>query len=87
LENSAEHFTSFKEMIEKGASSPARKDGDWEAASKQASKTIEAFYELPTLSHGQMEPLNFYAHVQETKWNCMDQRKCQTPLENRFRNY
>jgi isoquinoline 1-oxidoreductase beta subunit len=67
LENSAEQFVAFKEMIEKGATAPNRKDGDWEAAKKQATKTIEAIFELPTLSHGQMEPLNFYADVREDK--------------------
>lgn len=67
LENSAEQFVAFKEMIEKGATAPSRKDGDWEAAQKQATKTIEAIFELPTLSHGQMEPLNFYADVREDK--------------------
>jgi isoquinoline 1-oxidoreductase subunit beta len=67
LENSAEQFVAFKEMIEKGATAPNRKDGDWEAAQKQATKTIEAIFELPTLSHGQMEPLNFYADVREDK--------------------
>jgi isoquinoline 1-oxidoreductase subunit beta len=67
LENSAEQFVAFKEMIEKGATAPNRKDGDWETAQKQATKTIEAVFELPTLSHGQMEPLNFYADVREDK--------------------
>lgn len=67
LENSAEQFVAFKEMIDKGATAPNRKDGDWEAAKKQATKTIEAIFELPTLSHGQMEPLNFYADVREDK--------------------
>lgn len=66
LENSTEHFAMFKEMIDKGTN-PSRNDGDWEAAKKQASKTIEAVFELPTLSHGQMEPLNFYADVREDK--------------------
>ena len=67
LENSTEQFVAFKEMIEKGATAPNRKDGDWEAAQKQATKTIETVFELPTLSHGQMEPLNFYADVREDK--------------------
>jgi len=67
LENSIEQFAAFKEMIDKGATAPSRKDGDWEAAQKQAAKTIEAIFELPTLSHGQMEPLNFYADVREDK--------------------
>jgi isoquinoline 1-oxidoreductase beta subunit len=67
LENSAEHFVVFKEMIEKGASVPSRKDGDWEAAKQLSPKILEQTFELPTLSHGQMEPLNFFADVREDK--------------------
>ena len=66
LENSAEHFASFKQMLEKGASSaPARNDGDVEATKQNAKKILDVSYELPTLSHGQMEPLNFFADVRE----------------------
>ncbi len=66
LENSAEHFVAFKEMIDKGTN-PSRTDGDWEAAKQKATKFLDVTYELPTLSHGQMEPLNFYANVQDGK--------------------
>lgn len=68
LENSAEHFASFKQMLEKGASSaPARNDGDVEAVKQNAKKILDVYYELPTLSHGQMEPLNFFADVRDGK--------------------
>ena len=65
LENSAEHFATFKKLLEKPApTAPARNDGDVEAAKQGAAKILDVTYEIPTLSHGQMEPLNFYANVQ-----------------------
>lgn len=67
LENTSEHFTAFKEMLEKGAASFARNDGDISTANQNAVKTLDATYELPALSHGQMEPLNFFANVQNGK--------------------
>jgi isoquinoline 1-oxidoreductase beta subunit len=68
LENSSEHFATFKQLLEKPApTAPARNDGDVEAAAKNATKLLDVTYELPTLSHGQMEPLNFYANVQNGK--------------------
>jgi len=60
LENSADHFTSFKALLDKGTDSPSRNDGDVSAAQSKAVKVIEATYQIPTLSHGQMEPLNFF---------------------------
>lgn len=63
LENSADHFASFKELLDKGTTSPSRNDGDVSAAQAKAVKVIEATYQIPTLSHGQMEPLNFFADV------------------------
>lgn len=67
LENSADHFTAFRSMLDKGASSNARNDGDVDAARQSAVKSLEVYYEIPTLSHGQMEPLNFFADVREGK--------------------
>ncbi|WP_443938487.1 molybdopterin cofactor-binding domain-containing protein [Pedobacter sp. MW01-1-1] len=64
LENSSEHFASFKEMLnKKSTGTPSRNDGDVDAAKQNAAKVLEVYYEIPTLSHGQMEPLNFYADV------------------------
>lgn len=68
LENSKDHFASFRQMLEKGSTAPpARNDGDIEAAKQNAKKILDVYYELPTLSHGQMEPLNFFADVKEGK--------------------
>jgi len=67
LENTADHFASFREMLEKGASAPGRNDGDVGAVNKKASQLLDVTYEIPALSHGQMEPLNFFADVREGK--------------------
>lgn len=67
LENTAEHFAQFKEMLEKGASSSNRNDGDIDSANAGASQVLDVMYEVQTLSHGQMEPLNFYADVRDGK--------------------
>lgn len=67
LENTLEHFASFKTMLEKGAPSPARNDGDVDAVKQNATKILDVIYEIPALSHGQMEPLNFFADVQDKK--------------------
>ena len=67
LENTSEHFASFKVMLEKGAPSPARNDGDVDSVKANASKILDVTYELPSLSHGQMEPLNFFADVRDEK--------------------
>lgn len=67
LENTATHFTTFKQMLEKGSASFERNDGDVEAAKKAAVTLLDVQYELPALSHGQMEPLNYFASVQNGK--------------------
>jgi isoquinoline 1-oxidoreductase beta subunit len=67
LENTSEHFAAFKDMLEKGAPSPARNDGDVDAAKQNATSILDVTYEIPALSHGQMEPLNFFADVRDGK--------------------
>jgi len=52
------------------ASKPARqlrKDGDPEAAFKNASQVIERTYNAPFLAHNCLEPMNFFAHVTDEK--------------------
>lgn len=68
LENTADHFTAFKSLLDKPApTAPQRNDGDVDAAKQGAAKLLDVTYEIPALSHGQMEPLNFYANVQNGK--------------------
>lgn len=52
------------------ASKPAqqlRRDGDPEAAFKNAAQIIERTYNAPFLAHNCMEPINFFAHVTDDK--------------------
>ncbi|AGA80363.1 xanthine dehydrogenase family protein molybdopterin-binding subunit [Echinicola vietnamensis] len=67
-----ESTTSQEQAMKKAAKTPRvqRKDGDPETAFKNASKTIERTYTGPFLSHNCMEPMNFFAHVQEDKVIC-----------------
>ncbi|MES2328823.1 MAG: molybdopterin cofactor-binding domain-containing protein [Bacteroidota bacterium] len=67
LENSADYTTSFKDLIAKGAPTPSRNDGDIDAVKAGASKILDVVYEVPPVSHGQMEPLNFFADVRDGK--------------------
>ncbi|WP_421879061.1 molybdopterin cofactor-binding domain-containing protein [Marinoscillum sp.] len=43
----------------------SRKDGDTEAAFAKAAKVIERTYSSPLIPHNTLEPMNFYADVQE----------------------
>lgn len=67
LESTTDHEKAFKELLSKPAATPNRNDGDVEAAFSSASKLLDVYYEVPVLSHAQMEPLNFYADVRDGK--------------------
>lgn len=63
LESSADHDRMFKEMLaDSNKATVQRKDGDVEAAFKNAHKVVEAEYQCPFLPHSPMEPMNFFAH-------------------------
>lgn len=63
LESSADHDRLFKELLNSPDATVRRKDGDVEAAFKNAAKVIKSEYQCPFLSHSPMEPMNFFAHV------------------------
>jgi len=63
LESSADHDRRFKELLESKDAVVRRKDGDVDAAFKNAAKVITREYQCPFLSHSPMEPMNFFAHV------------------------
>lgn len=67
LESTADHDKAFRELLSKPAATPNRNDGDVDTAMASASKVLDVYYEVPVLSHAQMEPLNFYADVRDGK--------------------
>ena len=66
LETTANQLKMMAEYSAKPANQQ-RKDGDPEAAFKNAAQVIERTYNAPFLAHNCMEPMNFFAHVQEDK--------------------
>jgi isoquinoline 1-oxidoreductase subunit beta len=66
LENSNAHMTKMAELSAKLAK-VVRRDGDPEAAFKNAAQVIERSYTAPFLAHNCMEPINFFAHVTADK--------------------
>jgi isoquinoline 1-oxidoreductase beta subunit len=63
LESSADHDRLFKELLESTDAKVQRKDGDVEAAFKNAAKVVRSEYQCPFLPHSPLEPMNFFAHV------------------------
>ncbi|MDZ4682875.1 MAG: molybdopterin cofactor-binding domain-containing protein [Saprospiraceae bacterium] len=66
LENTSIHNAKLAEMGAKLAK-VVRKDGDPEAAFKNAAQVIERSYSAPFLAHSTLEPMNFFAHVTADK--------------------
>ena len=68
LESTSDHTAAFTEFLTKRADNASRNDGDIDAAfAAPGAKILEAVYEVPALSHANMEPLNFFADVRDGK--------------------
>lgn len=61
------HRRKMASLLETGKVEEARRDGNPEAAFKNAAKIVEATYSAPFLPHNTMEPMNFFAHVTDEK--------------------
>ena len=66
LESTSAHLAKMAEYAAKPAQQ-LRKDGDPEAAFKNAAQVIERTYTAPFLAHNCMEPMNAFAHVTDEK--------------------
>ncbi|GGG53706.1 isoquinoline 1-oxidoreductase subunit beta [Croceivirga lutea] len=66
-EDTAYHNRELDNLLNTKPASPARADGNVEAAFKNAAKIVESTYSAPFLAHNTMEPMNFYAHVTPEK--------------------
>ncbi len=66
LESTSEHLVKMKEMVKQSAR-VLRKDGDPEAAFKNAAQVIERTYNAPFLAHNTMEPMNCFAEVTDSQ--------------------
>jgi isoquinoline 1-oxidoreductase beta subunit len=66
LESTAEHLSQMEKLAAQ-AGEMVRKDGDPEAAFKNAATVIERTYVAPYLAHNCMEPMNSFAHVEGDK--------------------
>jgi isoquinoline 1-oxidoreductase beta subunit len=65
LESTQGHTSAFESLINQNVSDPKRKDGNVSSVLKDADEILEATYTCPFLPHACMEPMNFFAHVQE----------------------
>ncbi len=66
LENTAAH-RAHMEALGAPLARVTRRDGDPEAAFRDAAQVIERSYSAPFLAHNCMEPMNFFAHVTADK--------------------
>nr|MCU0353588.1 molybdopterin-dependent oxidoreductase [Cytophagales bacterium] len=63
LESTADHNRLFLKLLDAPEATVRRKDGDVEAAFRNAAKVVRAEYQCPFLPHNPLEPMNFFAHV------------------------
>ena len=66
-ESTTDHQAALKANIGRTSEKPIRADGDVDAAFAGAAITLEAIFEAPFLPHAPLEPMNFFAHVTDTR--------------------
>ena len=66
-QSSANFAQQAQELAKQAAAANVKKDGDFDAALKNAAKVMEAAYSYPFISHAPLEPRNCSAHYQGRK--------------------
>jgi len=67
LESTPDHDAALLRLLDTPNEEPKRADGDAKQALATADRVIERTYEAPFLPHNCLEPMNFFAHVQDDK--------------------
>src|SRR5687768_3175484 len=65
IESTTDHDKLFVSLLDSTNATVRRKDGDVDAAFKNAAKVLKSEYQCPFIAHSPMEPMNFFAHVRE----------------------
>ena len=63
IENTSDHDQILISLLNSDKTTVRRKDGDVDAAFKNAAKIIKTEYQCPFIPHNPMEPMNFFADV------------------------
>lgn len=63
IESSADHDKLLASMLDSDKAVVRRRNGDVDAAFRNAAKVIKAEYQSPFLAHNPLEPMNFFADV------------------------
>jgi isoquinoline 1-oxidoreductase beta subunit len=68
IESTSDHDQLFVSLLNSNDKATVRrKDGDVEAAFKNAAKVVKSEFQCPFIPHNPMEPMNFFADVREDK--------------------
>jgi isoquinoline 1-oxidoreductase beta subunit len=63
IESTEDHDKLLAGMLDSDKAVVRRRNGDVDAAFRNAAKVVKAEYHSPFLAHNPMEPMNFFAHV------------------------
>lgn len=83
VESTVDHDLEMNLLLDTPAEEPKRSDGDVKKAFAEADQIIERVYEAPFLPHNCLEPMNFFADVQEGSATLIG--PIQTPARTRTR--
>ena len=87
VESSQNHDQQLTDLLDKRSKEPRRNDGDVFKALEEADLVLEKVYEAPFLPHNCMEPMNFFADVQENEASFYGPIQTPAWARNRLKEY